>query len=233
VKDNSKPGRPVGAPGKVRDALVESARRHFLERPYERVGIREIAADAGTSAGMVRYYFGGKKRLYETVLLETLAPILDKMSEAVERNELDLEGVGNVITDIMLENPGLPDLLTRLVILDEGPEKHFFLEDHVEPVMRNLNRVLERLMGEDATGRGFNSEFSSIAVVSLWFHPFMVKGTLEHLTGQPLGMRFFRELLSHNSRLISQALALPPDRPDAKKARPVFTSFSPDSFSRQ
>lgn len=44
-------------------AIMQSAWRNFLKKGYYQAGIREIAADAGVSLGLVNHYFKSKKNL--------------------------------------------------------------------------------------------------------------------------------------------------------------------------
>lgn len=54
--------RPGGPDTRVR--IVESARRLFAERGFDRTSIRAIAAEAGVDPALVHHYFGTKQRLF-------------------------------------------------------------------------------------------------------------------------------------------------------------------------
>src|SRR3954465_4431432 len=47
----------------TRQAILDSARRHFAREGYDNVGLREIAGDAGVDPALVCRYFGGKEQL--------------------------------------------------------------------------------------------------------------------------------------------------------------------------
>jgi AcrR family transcriptional regulator len=49
----------------TREAILESAIRHFARSGYDGVGVREIATDAGVTAMMVNRYFGSKEQLFD------------------------------------------------------------------------------------------------------------------------------------------------------------------------
>jgi AcrR family transcriptional regulator len=51
-------------PDERRDQILAAAVRHFGERPYPEVGVKEIAADAGVARALVNHYFGTKRELY-------------------------------------------------------------------------------------------------------------------------------------------------------------------------
>jgi AcrR family transcriptional regulator len=61
----AKPRRNAAA---TRSAILEAATRRFAFDGYERVGVREIAADAGVTAAMVNRYFLSKEGLFAEVI---------------------------------------------------------------------------------------------------------------------------------------------------------------------
>ncbi len=70
--------RKVGRPRKQTDArqkLLEHARELFVVMPYDKVSTRLIAQRAGVNIAMIRYYFGNKEGLFETMVRETIAPM--------------------------------------------------------------------------------------------------------------------------------------------------------------
>ncbi len=52
----------------TRQAILEAATHRFATHSYERVGVREIAADAGVTAALVNRYFGSKEKLFAEVI---------------------------------------------------------------------------------------------------------------------------------------------------------------------
>src|SRR5690606_7058311 len=52
----------------TRQAILEAAKRRFSSQPYEQVGVREVAADAGVDASLVNRYFGSKEKLFAEVI---------------------------------------------------------------------------------------------------------------------------------------------------------------------
>lgn len=53
---------------RTRLAILHSAREAFLQRGYDQVGLREIAAGADVTAALVNRYFGSKQGLLKEVL---------------------------------------------------------------------------------------------------------------------------------------------------------------------
>ncbi len=60
----------------LREALLASATRMFLERPYEQVRVDDIVADAGVAKGLAFYYFESKRGLYVAVVQSLLGQLV-------------------------------------------------------------------------------------------------------------------------------------------------------------
>lgn len=82
------PGRPRGGRrADIPDNLIHALNEVLAEKPADAVTLREIAARAGTSAEMVRYYFNGKDGLIAALLDSALARVrrnLDEMKRQIE-----------------------------------------------------------------------------------------------------------------------------------------------------
>ncbi|WP_335911969.1 MULTISPECIES: TetR/AcrR family transcriptional regulator [Shewanella] len=90
-------GRPKGHSG-ARDALIEAARSCFTVKGYERVSTRELARKAGVDAAMIRYYFGSKAGLFEAMVRDTIAPVLEAFkhyNNAAQSRQSASEGFAN------------------------------------------------------------------------------------------------------------------------------------------
>lgn len=69
------PSRPRNAAA-TREAILQSAIRHFARAGYDGVGVRQIAQDAGVTAMLVNRYFGSKEKLFaEAVETAFAAPV--------------------------------------------------------------------------------------------------------------------------------------------------------------
>ncbi|MEZ0389324.1 MAG: TetR/AcrR family transcriptional regulator, partial [Verrucomicrobium sp.] len=57
----------------TREAILESARRAFVQAGYDGAGVREIAKGAGVTAMLVNRYFGSKEKLFAEVIAKSMA----------------------------------------------------------------------------------------------------------------------------------------------------------------
>lgn len=67
----------------IEPRIVHAARRRFLEDGVDGASLRNIAKDAGTSIGMIYYYFPTKDDLFLAVVEEIYATVLAQLEEAI------------------------------------------------------------------------------------------------------------------------------------------------------
>ena len=125
----------------TRDAMLESARRHFLRESYENVGLREIAGDVGVDVALVGRYFGSKEKLFQEVLEELRCDWLD---DDIEADELP-----SFLASLALnkeEEKGREDLQRFLIILRSASSQlasevvqTALREDVIEPLASRLS----------------------------------------------------------------------------------------------
>ena len=82
-----KRGRRPG-PSTTRDAVLAAARERFAEQGFDRVRMRDVAADAGVDVALVTYHFGSKDGLFAAAL-EMPAPMASLMADVLEQGEVD------------------------------------------------------------------------------------------------------------------------------------------------
>ena len=59
-----------------KERLLTAAIKLFSEHGYEQVSIRQLAQASGLNSAMISYYFGGKEKLYVSVLQDYLHGLL-------------------------------------------------------------------------------------------------------------------------------------------------------------
>ncbi|MEU6273081.1 TetR family transcriptional regulator [Streptomyces populi] len=79
-------GRRPGSPD-TRAAILDVARRRFLEDGYHAVTLRSVAAGAGVDLALISYYFGSKKGLFGAALALGANPA-ELLARMVEEGDL-------------------------------------------------------------------------------------------------------------------------------------------------
>lgn len=115
----------------VRERIMQAAAKSFLENDYKKVTTREIAEQAGTTAAMISYYFGGKPQLFEAVIKEYFAEIYGKLDVSGKHESLEdgLKASWEVYYRVMTENPELPRLMARALVYGDVPGHDYLVEN--------------------------------------------------------------------------------------------------------
>jgi AcrR family transcriptional regulator len=71
----------------TRKAILDAATIRFGQDSYDRVGLREIALDAGVDAALIVRYFGSKEGLLKECLASTIVPALVSQGKRSEFGE--------------------------------------------------------------------------------------------------------------------------------------------------
>lgn len=101
---------------KTRGALVEAARKLFLQRPYAETGTPEIVALAGVTRGALYHHFADKQALFLAVVEAESAAVADAVKAATATIHSPQEALtkgGEAFLEVM-SHPGR----TRLLLIE-------------------------------------------------------------------------------------------------------------------
>lgn len=125
------------------DTIVESARKVFCSRGFEKGSIVDIAKDAGIAEGTLYRYFDGKRGLLDEVLRRHYLVVFDDIQQTLP----SMEGHGNrlryLIRRILLAisgDRGMCGLITRDI-------RQF--DDKQPSLAQDLNRQMAVLMADE------------------------------------------------------------------------------------
>ncbi|XHY23248.1 hypothetical protein ViNHUV68_40490 [Vibrio sp. NH-UV-68] len=201
---NRKVGRP-SKPVDVRQALIHHARELFMVMAYEKVSIRLIANRAEVNAAMIRYYFGSKEGLFETMLRETLAPMKRQMQllvkESSQKNFLDLM---KTYYHEMVKVPQFPRLIAQVMNMNPSETQRKLLEK----VFIDISQPLQKMMFEHFIGSGIlrkdaDPQLCRVSYISLMVFPFIAPPALLAIHGIEINETFLNQLLEHNIKLMT------------------------------
>jgi len=86
-KDNTKAHHRSRDAAATRRAILDAATIRFGQESYDRVGLREIALDAGVDAALIVRYFGSKEGLLKECLASAIVPALVTQGKRSEFGE--------------------------------------------------------------------------------------------------------------------------------------------------
>ena len=103
----------------TRRSLLETGAQLFAESGYEGVRVEALARKAGVNKAMINYHFGGKRKLYETILVSVFSELAGRVRE-LERSsrppaDLLREFIDGV-ADVARQTPGFTALVLREVL---------------------------------------------------------------------------------------------------------------------
>ena len=93
--------KPVFSLPDARDLILEAALAAFAEHGFHGATMRDIAARADVSQGLVQYHFKGKEALWNMVGERISADFLEYVSEAISSDLPPAEGVGRAVRRYM------------------------------------------------------------------------------------------------------------------------------------
>lgn len=180
--------------------ILTAARERFRKHGVDGASLRAIARDAGTSIGMIYYYFPTKDDLFfaafEEVYVKFLASLENALASAstLEQRLVHLyERIGSVSDDELdLVRLIAHEALTSSPRVDRLIER--LLRGHVPPVMRMLLDGLR----EGALDRRRHPVVLLLATFSLAGPPQMIRRKVDSripIPGAPSGKELARELV--------------------------------------
>lgn len=121
----------------TRDLILGAAERHFAERGYAGISMRDIATDAGLkNQASLYHHFRDKGDLYEAVLTRVIEPVLQVVAESAAADGPAKGGWETSVDRLVVylgEHPHLPRLIQRATLEDR---------EHLPGVVPRLIRPL-------------------------------------------------------------------------------------------
>lgn len=206
--------RKAGRPSEntqAREQLIHYARELFTVMPYDKVSTRLLAEKAGVNVAMIRYYFGNKDGLFETMVRETLLPMKQKMASFVAQgNQQSLIDLMRTYYKSMMLSPQFPKLVVQLMNMPPSDIQRQLLEkvflDITKPAQ---DLIFDRLLENGVIRADMNPKLCRITFISLMIFPFIAPNAMLAIHGIELNETFLDQLLEHNIKVLSQGFIKP------------------------
>ena len=159
------------------DRIKAAARKVFHQKGYAGTRTRDIAEEAGINHAMLNYYFRSKEKLFEIVMLETMAYFFQGVGTILNDESTSLEEkiervVANYI-DLLLEEPELPTFMFNEVRTNPEP----FVAN--TPIIQALEHSVLAQQYAEAVAQGRITEpnliHTVLNVISLVIFPFIAQ----------------------------------------------------------
>lgn len=177
------PGRPRGGHrAEIPDNLIRALHEVLAEKPADSVTLREIAARAGTSAEMVRYYFNGKDGLIAALLDSSLARVRNRLDEMKRRVDAEAEGhtrlIINCLASIYLDENSAGKLFNSEFARARAVERAPDWSDRPNAIVEVVHGVVGSLMARGVYRASLDPAQVAVMMMSLTGYPVRLLETL-------------------------------------------------------
>jgi len=195
-------GRPARNEGeKVKADLMDAARRHFLQREFKAVSVREIAESAGVNGAMVSYYFGSKQGLYLAMVDELLSSLEASLAELGGDEALSVTEFSCAYTQVLLENPWWPNFLLREVLMKEGESRNAMVARFAGAFAPRLMASISFKIRDGQYRDDLDPGLTMLSMIALTVFPFLAKPVMETVLGRDMNEEAAARLVEHNIAL--------------------------------
>lgn len=202
-------GRPQGE-SQVRAALIDAARSCFLHNSYERVSIRELARRADVDAAMIRYYFGSKAGLFDTMVRETLAPVMSMLRQTLSNDTQQPQQLMQAYYRMMQAHPALPRFIYQVLNNPGGNEAYAVLSEVFMEILADATVWVQQLAESQQLQTGLDPKMVRLSFISLMVFPLIApRLLLQQFDLVPHG-KGMETLLQHNLQVMQHGLFAAP-----------------------
>jgi len=221
-----KAGRPHHRT-EARELLISSARDLFVIHSYDKVSTRLIAKRAGVNIAMIRYYFGNKAGLFESMVRETLEPMKVQMDKLVQNsNQENFIGLMRTYYREMVKTPRFPRLIAQVMNMPPSDMQRGLLEKVFLDVTKPCqDAIFGKLVESGVLKEGMDPKLCRISFVSLMVFPFIAPPPLLALHGVELNDAFLNRLIEHNIQLMTSGF-INTESSSYSDASPLLASLS-------
>ncbi|WED27024.1 TetR/AcrR family transcriptional regulator [Vibrio sp. DW001] len=205
-----KAGRPSEST-QAREKLISHARELYMVMPYEKVSTRLVADSAGVNIAMIRYYFGNKQGLFETVIRETMEPINQQMKAMVKSSSQEsLIGLMRAYYQTMVNTPEFPRLIAQIMNMSESDMQRRLIEKIFKEVTKPAQETMfNRLLEEGVLREGVDPKLCRVTFISMMVFPFIAPRAMLEFHGVELNSSFLEQLLEHNIKTLTHGFLSP------------------------
>ena len=186
------------------ERIKAAARKVFHQKGFAGTRTRDIAEEAGVNHAMLNYYFRSKEKLFEMVMMETMAQFFKGVNLMLNDESTSLDEKIDLIVsnyvDLLLKEPELPTFILNEV----RPNPQAFVEQN--PIKEALTHSVLTRQYAEAVARGEITEpnlmQAILNVIGLVIFPFIAKPILTSIINIPEEQ--YKALMLQRKTLIPQ-----------------------------
>ena len=208
------PGRPRqddSDQADVRDRLLDAATELTAEQGFETCGLREIAARAEVSSGMISYYFGDRQGLYDAMFnraFDRMSARVLSLTQDPNRSGSDrLDELVRLQVESIAADPWLPKMLVREVLQPgPSPSQDYFAKNVGRGPLMLLVRFLEKEQASGIMRSDFDPRMMALTIAAVSAFPFLMVPIVGEEIGLELDDDFPSRLIEHNQKILALGL---------------------------
>jgi TetR/AcrR family transcriptional regulator, regulator of cefoperazone and chloramphenicol sensitivity len=172
----------------ARERLLDAATRLFAAGGYETATVRDIVSAAGTNLNAINYYFGGKRGLYQAVMLRELdraRSFTADLPRTAHGDALEhrLESVVlRILTFFVSQHSQLPRLAALEVVKPSAALDEIWPAIHVAE-RQELRDLVADVLGSEATADAIDEGVRAVYSQCVYF---MFMGEVLQRAGSPV-----------------------------------------------
>jgi len=202
LASSKKRGRPQGRPPRhssvdLRQQIMNAAVELFAQRGYAATSVREIADLAGANAAMIHYYFGSKQALLHDALEHAVEPLAAAIANMKRSGKAPVKDIVRHLLSAFSQQPFLPVLMTREVLMPGGVMKRQFMEDFAPRLGGALPKLLEEEQKHGRLRGDLDPAIVAQSLLALCAFPFISRGMAEPVMGVSYDEAGVREIEKH------------------------------------
>jgi TetR/AcrR family transcriptional regulator len=159
-------------------AILEAAKKVFTKSGFSGARMQEIADEAKINKAMLHYYFRSKEKLFQVIIEDTMALVVEKFGQALESEGTVIEKFEKIIEvyiSNIKENPHLP-----IFILHELSQNRLQFLDAMKGKIHRLPNFIDffqQIQEEQEAGliKPIPPIHLLLNVMSMCVFPFVVK----------------------------------------------------------
>ncbi len=99
-----------------RRLIIEAAINLFGQKPFNEIGMRDIASQAGVSAASIYRYFPGRDDLLVEALIHEINKIVHEFEERLTRENVSIEVFSEYVIDYLIDNEATFQMMSYLMV---------------------------------------------------------------------------------------------------------------------
>jgi AcrR family transcriptional regulator len=190
----------------VRDRLLDAATSLAIEQGFDASGLREIAARAGVSSGMVAYYFGDRNGLNEAMFARALDRAGDQLRELLDQGQKALDTLDAFVelhVRILAADPWIPQLIAREILTQQTRHRDQFATRMGDGPLRILVDWIESAIERGELRSNLDPRLCALSLASISAFPYLLLPVIGKEIGLSLEDLSPERLIEHNRALLN------------------------------